>query len=410
MSGYTYAARRRTETPSKQERETGRQAPPIDALRSWTAAPTQELLGSRVDLPGAIQAKMENAFGADLSGVQFYESQAVAAAGAEAITQGNKIGFAPGKLDFVSQSGQALLGHELSHVVSQARGEVSSSGFLNDHALEARADREGAMAAAGEQVWSGPVTGSLSSTSAAPAAGPMQAKKSEREAPPLVPRSEEISDHFDFGIDDSDNNVSPPQLMSPPQGGDALGNNPITPVRAVPPGGPSPLIPEEDDIQGYSMRTIQHYAPPEDTTSRWSQLAGMTEDFFHAQRQGTPEERSERLEQSRSGLDARGQRLRYRLAGKFLGSKFFRKHVLDNPVFMGQTTADLKAAHARQSKGGLAGQFWTRAFQLTHRFAPDQRIDFTPEDLAQHRNLSKAAALHSERLSTENLARRFRSS
>ena len=94
------------------------------------------------------------------------------------MAQGSRIAFAPGKLDFASASGQALLGHELSHVVSQARGEVTGSGFLNDHALEARADREGAMAAAGEQVYAGPVTTALSSASAAPAAGPMQASKS----------------------------------------------------------------------------------------------------------------------------------------------------------------------------------------------------------------------------------------
>ena len=116
-----------------------------------------------VDLPGAIQAKMEASFGADLSAVKLYESQAVADAGAEAVAQGSRIAFAPGKLDFASASGQALLGHELSHVVSQAREEVSGSGFLNDAALEARADREGAMAAAGEQVYAGPVTAALSS-------------------------------------------------------------------------------------------------------------------------------------------------------------------------------------------------------------------------------------------------------
>lgn len=179
MSIQTYDTRRRADAPARQATKLSREGPSMDALRSGAAAPTREMLGSRVDLPEAIQAKMENAFGADLSGVQLYESQAVADAGAEAIAQGGRIAFAPGKLDFVSQSGQALLGHELSHVVSQARGEVSGSGLLNDHALEARADREGAMAAAGEQVYAGPVTGSLSAASAASAAGPMQASKEE---------------------------------------------------------------------------------------------------------------------------------------------------------------------------------------------------------------------------------------
>ena len=138
-----------------------------------------EQLGHRVDLPEAIREKMENAFGADLSAVRLYESQAVEDAGANAVTQGNNIAFAPGMLDFSSYGVQALLGHELSHVVSHARGEVTGSGFLNDHALEARADREGAMAAAGQTVQM--PYAAMSPVSAAPAAGPMQAsKKSER--------------------------------------------------------------------------------------------------------------------------------------------------------------------------------------------------------------------------------------
>ena len=150
-------------------------APALDALRTGAVQPTSELLGRPVDLPGAIRAKMEASFGADLSAVKLYESQAVADAGAEAVAQGSRIAFAPGALDFASASGQALLGHELSHVVSQARGEVTGSGFLNDAALDARADQEGTMAAAGGQVYAGPVTAALSS--AAPAAGPMQARK-----------------------------------------------------------------------------------------------------------------------------------------------------------------------------------------------------------------------------------------
>ena len=131
--------------------------------------------GHPVDLPGAIREKFENAFGADLSAVRLYRSEAVRDAGAEAVTMGEKVAFAPGMLDFSSRSGQTLLGHDLSHVVSQQRGEVTGSGFLNDPALEARADREGAMAAAGQQI-SAP-TAAMSSSTAVSASGPMQAKK-----------------------------------------------------------------------------------------------------------------------------------------------------------------------------------------------------------------------------------------
>ena len=173
---YTYANKKRAGKPAS-EQKTAPAQPSIDALRTGAAKPTSEQMGHRVDLPDAMRSKMENAFGADLSGVKLYESQAVADAGANAVTQGSKIAFAPGKLDFSSYGGQALLGHELSHVVSQQRGEVRGGGFLNDHALEARADREGAMAAAGQQI--ALPTAAMSSATAAPAAAPMQASKAD---------------------------------------------------------------------------------------------------------------------------------------------------------------------------------------------------------------------------------------
>ena len=101
-----------------------------------------ENLGHQVDMPVVMREKMEDSFGMDLSGVKLYENKAVGKAGAEAVTQGSKIAFAPGKLDFSSTRGQALLGHEISHAASQAKGEVKGSGLVNDSALEARADRE----------------------------------------------------------------------------------------------------------------------------------------------------------------------------------------------------------------------------------------------------------------------------
>ena len=141
-----------------------------------------ENLGHQVDMPVVMREKMEGAFGMDLSGVKLYENKAVGEAGAEAVAQGSKIAFAPGKLDFSSTHGQALLGHEISHAASQARGEVKGSGLVNDSALEARADREGLMAARGESVTSGygGASAALSNASAASVAGPMQAKSGKK--------------------------------------------------------------------------------------------------------------------------------------------------------------------------------------------------------------------------------------
>ncbi|MBR6040961.1 MAG: DUF4157 domain-containing protein [Clostridia bacterium] len=169
---HIYDNRKQAQRPA-QLKETTAQQPSPEALRSGAVKPTREQMGHRVDLPDAMRAKMENAFGADFSAVRLYESRAVADAGAGAMTQGTNIAFAPGLLDFTSFSGQALLGHELSHVVSQSRGEARGSGFLNDPALEAKADREGALAASGQTVAA--PTASLSPVSAAPAASPMQA-------------------------------------------------------------------------------------------------------------------------------------------------------------------------------------------------------------------------------------------
>ncbi len=191
---YTYADRRRSNAAVPQKDT----VPTQPARHPGSVQPTQEQMGRRVDLPDAMREKMESAFGADLSAVKLYESEAVADAGAEAVTRGSDIAFAPGMLDFSSYGGQALLGHEISHVVSQARGEVSQSGgFLNDHALEARADREGAMAAAGQQI-AMPVA-AMSGVTAAPTAGPMQAKKprKSKKAPPQ--RVRRTGDYQGFG-------------------------------------------------------------------------------------------------------------------------------------------------------------------------------------------------------------------
>ena len=131
---------------------------------------------SRKELPDVMRTKMENAFGADFSNLNIVESEKVAEGGAKAVTQGNTIAFAPGEFNVYSPSSEALLGHELSHVVSQARGESRGNGLLTDSYLEAKADREGVMAAAGQQVYSGPVT-PLSTSSPLSVAGPMQCKR-----------------------------------------------------------------------------------------------------------------------------------------------------------------------------------------------------------------------------------------
>ena len=175
---YTYSQqKKKNRKPSNPE--------PLSGGMMESALPNSAQLetpGHRVDMPVVMREKMEGAFGMDLTAVKLYENKAVGEAGAEAVTQGSKIAFAPGKLDFSSLHGQALLGHEISHVASQAKGEVKGSGLVNDSALEARADCEGLMAARGESITQGygGAAAPLSSSSAASAAGPMQAKSGKK--------------------------------------------------------------------------------------------------------------------------------------------------------------------------------------------------------------------------------------
>ena len=180
---HIYDQRKRPQGPQSAPPEpAAAPGPSMDALMAGTARPTAEQKGRSIDLDAAMKAKMEHAFG-DLSNLKLYESRAVGEAGAEAIAQGNEIAFAPGMANFSTRSGQERLGHELSHVMSQRSGAVRGAGFLANSALEAQADREGAMAAAGEQVYTGPVTHAISDASPSPSvAGPMQAKRRDEDA------------------------------------------------------------------------------------------------------------------------------------------------------------------------------------------------------------------------------------
>ena len=59
---YQYATRKRAETAVPQTEKVAPAAPSMDALRAGAAAPTQQMLGHKVDLPDAICQKMEDSF------------------------------------------------------------------------------------------------------------------------------------------------------------------------------------------------------------------------------------------------------------------------------------------------------------------------------------------------------------
>ena len=103
-------------------------------------------------LPEAVRGKMEAALGADFSNVRVHVGAQAERIGAIAFTVGSDIYFAPGRFQPDTVHGQQLLGHELAHVVQQRAGRVrnplgSGLAVVQDHALEAEADRLGHRAA-----------------------------------------------------------------------------------------------------------------------------------------------------------------------------------------------------------------------------------------------------------------------
>jgi hypothetical protein len=117
-----------------------------------SAQPVQRK-GSDNKMPEDVQMKMESAFNADFSNVNIHEGSKATDVGALAYAQGNDIHFAPGQYNPESESGQQLLGHELTHVVQQRKGVVKPTTEANgmavndDPGLENEADQMGKKAA-----------------------------------------------------------------------------------------------------------------------------------------------------------------------------------------------------------------------------------------------------------------------
>jgi hypothetical protein len=156
-------------------------AGPHDPAAAFARA---ELYGHRIlgepspghPLPAPVQRKMERAFGADFSRVRIHRGAHVQHLEAAAYTRGHRIHFAPGEGNLASPQGQAMLGHELAHVLQQRQGRArggAASALNDDPRLEAEADALGAKAARGEQVHGGTAGG-------APGEGAVQRSTGDR--------------------------------------------------------------------------------------------------------------------------------------------------------------------------------------------------------------------------------------
>jgi hypothetical protein len=112
-------------------------------------------LGEGASLEGGVQARMESAFGADFSSVRIHTDQRASVASshlaARAFTIGTDIAFGAGEYRPNTLVGDALIAHELAHVVQQSGG-IETKGAAGS-ALDDDADRSavGAVLA----IWAG---------------------------------------------------------------------------------------------------------------------------------------------------------------------------------------------------------------------------------------------------------------
>lgn len=105
--------------------------------------------GRGLSLPRDLRTQMQESLQTDFSRLRLAESPSLPDINARALAQGDRLLFAPGAFSTGSGAGRRLIGHELSHLAAQARGEVPGGGLVYNPALEGRADREGALAARG---------------------------------------------------------------------------------------------------------------------------------------------------------------------------------------------------------------------------------------------------------------------
>jgi len=113
---------------------------------------SNEMMGHKTNLAPSIQAKMSKAFGMDFSNLAIFSSDYMAETGASGMAQGNKVVLSS-DINLNTLSGQAVLGHELSHIHAQSLGiGLGNAGLYNNAALEQQADMEGMMAAKGMSI------------------------------------------------------------------------------------------------------------------------------------------------------------------------------------------------------------------------------------------------------------------
>jgi len=97
-------------------------------LSPQIAGQLQSARGGGQSLAAPVRSAMEQAFGADFSGVRIHQSQQADTLNrsieARAFTSGQDLFFRKGEYDPSTPAGQGLLAHELTHVVQQSGGQL----------------------------------------------------------------------------------------------------------------------------------------------------------------------------------------------------------------------------------------------------------------------------------------------
>jgi hypothetical protein len=118
----------------------------------------RDQLGGGQSLPGALRGRMESAFGTSFSGVRLHTDGTGARLSerlnARAFTVGRHVAFAAGEFRPGTLAGDALIAHELAHVVQQG-GAQSSGGVSNTRLLEGpvEADANRSAVAVVQSLW-----------------------------------------------------------------------------------------------------------------------------------------------------------------------------------------------------------------------------------------------------------------
>ncbi len=179
-------ARMRRQAAQESQRRLGEVNPqraPADnapfTLEEEHAAQIQRQRGGGQSLPKAVQRKMSAALGMDFSTVRVHaDSQADALSRglhARAFTTGRDIFFRAGTYQPDSSEGQQLLAHELTHVVQQSTGQVSSPGRMT---VNPPGDRYEQQAEANAQALA---QGQPAQKESAQAVSPLQLQEEEEE-------------------------------------------------------------------------------------------------------------------------------------------------------------------------------------------------------------------------------------